>query len=90
MTVILGSNMDAILVDTDEVAEECIEYLREHRIGTATFIPLSTVVTKEVQERLRLASISCHLFQKITTFQTQLASDMLTCYQSHSFYVFLS
>jgi len=45
--------MDAIVVDTQQTGFECIQYLREHRIGVASFIPLNGLKTKEVNERLR-------------------------------------
>ncbi|OMH81658.1 Structural maintenance of chromosomes protein 1, partial [Zancudomyces culisetae] len=38
--VVLGRNSDAIVVDTQQTAIECIRYLREQRAGRATFLPL--------------------------------------------------
>ena len=45
--------MDAIVVDSQQTGYECIQYLREHRIGVASFIPLQGIKVKEVNERLR-------------------------------------
>lgn len=53
VTVIMGSNMDAVVVDSADVARECLKYLREHQVGIATFIPLDAVKAKNVQEQLR-------------------------------------
>ena len=46
--VVLGRHFDALVVDTEGTAKQCIEYLRDHRSGQATFIPLDTIVVKAV------------------------------------------
>ena len=55
VTVAAGKDMDAIVVDTPQTAQTCIEYLRENRVGTATFLPLSQlqVPTPESTQHLR-------------------------------------
>lgn len=62
VSIILGKNMDAIgklfpfhilVVDTEKAALECIKYMREHRCGTATFLPLDTIQTKPINEKYR-------------------------------------
>ncbi|KAG0268385.1 Structural maintenance of chromosomes protein 1 [Actinomortierella ambigua] len=53
MAVILGRHMDAIVVDREKTAVECIQFLREQRSGHATFLPLDTLVVKPVNDRLR-------------------------------------
>ncbi|KIR74165.1 cohesin complex subunit psm1 [Cryptococcus deuterogattii CA1014] len=52
MTV-LGKNIDAVVVEHEKVAIDCIEYMRNQRAGQATFIPLDTIQVKPVPERLR-------------------------------------
>ncbi|KAK8869753.1 hypothetical protein IAR55_000321 [Kwoniella newhampshirensis] len=52
MTV-LGRNVDAVVVEHEKVAIDCIEYMRSQRAGQATFIPLDTIQVKPVPERLR-------------------------------------
>jgi structural maintenance of chromosome 1 len=52
MTV-LGRNIDAVVVDHEKTAIDCIEYMRNQRAGQATFIPLDTIQVKPVPERLR-------------------------------------
>ena len=55
VTVAGGKDMDAIVVDTKKTAFDCIKYLRDQRIGTATFLPLDSlqVPSPESTERLR-------------------------------------
>lgn len=48
-----GKHMDAIVVDTKHVAAECIRYLKEHRIGTCSFLPLDNITPKDIPEWLR-------------------------------------
>ena len=43
VTVAAGKDMDAIVVDTKQTGFECIKYLREQRIGVATFLPLDSL-----------------------------------------------
>ena len=50
---VLGRNLDSIVVDHEQTAIDCIEYMRNQRAGQATFIPLDTIQIKPVQEKLR-------------------------------------
>jgi structural maintenance of chromosome 1 len=43
VTVAAGKDMDAIVVNTKETGFECIKYLRDQRVGTATFLPLDSL-----------------------------------------------
>lgn len=52
MTV-LGRNIDAVVVEHEKTAIDCIEYMRTQRAGQATFIPLDTIQVKSVSDRLR-------------------------------------
>ena len=54
----LGRDADAVVVSHEKTALECIEYLRNQRAGQATFIPLDTIQTKPINDRLR--SLSPH------------------------------
>ena len=53
VTIAMGKNMDAVIVDEEKVAIECIAYLKEKKCPPETFIPLDTVRTKPVREALR-------------------------------------
>ncbi|KAG0691154.1 Structural maintenance of chromosomes protein 1 [Pichia californica] len=53
LAAILGKNFDAIIVDTISTATECIEYMKEQRLGVASFIPLDTVKIQSLDSNLR-------------------------------------
>ena len=53
VSVVLGRHSDAVVVDTESTAKQCIEYLRDHRSGQATFIPLDTIQVKAVGTNLK-------------------------------------
>ena len=44
LQVAAGSRFQALVVETDRVAEECIRLLREERRGRATFLPLNKML----------------------------------------------
>jgi len=44
LNVAAGARMQAIVVDTDEVASECIGYLKKNKAGRATFLPLNRML----------------------------------------------
>jgi structural maintenance of chromosome 1 len=51
--VALGRWADAVVVDDDAVARQCIAHLKEQRLERLTFIPLRNVRAQAVDERLR-------------------------------------
>ncbi|KAF8840540.1 RecF/RecN/SMC protein [Paxillus ammoniavirescens] len=53
VSVILGRNIDAVVVDEEKTAIECIEYLRTQRAGQATFLPLDTISVKPINDKFR-------------------------------------
>lgn len=73
VTVAAGKDMDAIIVETKATGLECIRYLREQRVGTATFLPLDTlqVPSRESMERIRARVGQDPRFR--------LAADVITC-----------
>ncbi|KAL2393181.1 Structural maintenance of chromosomes protein 1 [Exophiala dermatitidis] len=50
---VLGRHFDSVVVDTEATAKQCIEYLRDHRSGQATFIPLDTIHVKALNSNLK-------------------------------------
>jgi structural maintenance of chromosome 1 len=50
---ILGRHTNAVIVEQEKTAIDCIEYMKNQRAGSATFIPLDTIQVKAVPERLR-------------------------------------
>ncbi|KAH9053337.1 cohesin complex subunit psm1 [Lactarius vividus] len=53
ISVVLGRNIDAVVVDEERTAIDCIEYMRNQRAGQATFIPLDTIQVKPVNDKFR-------------------------------------
>jgi len=72
VTVAGGKNMDAVVVDTKQTAFECIQYLREQRVGTAVFLPLDSLVTPAPYSAERLRSLE-------SDNRYRLCSDVITC-----------
>ena len=53
VTIAMGKNMDAIVVDEEKTAHECIRYLKETKGAPETFIPLDTIRVKPIRDHLR-------------------------------------
>ncbi|KAF9517669.1 hypothetical protein BS47DRAFT_1339193 [Hydnum rufescens UP504] len=53
VSVVLGRNLDAVVVDQEKTAIDCIEYMRNQRAGQATFIPLDTIQVKPINDKFR-------------------------------------
>lgn len=53
VSTVLGRHFDAVVVDNEKTAKECIEHLRDQRTGQATFIPLDTIQVKAVNSNLK-------------------------------------
>lgn len=43
MDIAAGGHLSSVVVNSDEVAQKAIQYLREERLGTATFLPLNKI-----------------------------------------------
>ncbi|MBO4367330.1 MAG: chromosome segregation protein SMC [Clostridia bacterium] len=67
----LGASLQNIVVGTEEDAKRLISYLRENRLGRATFLPLSAVRGRTLDSRERqLLSMKgcCGLASELVTF----------------------
>ena len=53
VSTFLGRHIDAIVVDDERIANECIQYLRSERRGVATFIPLDTISGTTIDSNLK-------------------------------------
>ena len=53
VSIVLGRHFDAVVVDSEATAKQCIQYLRDHRSGQATFIPLDTIQVKALSSNLK-------------------------------------
>jgi chromosome segregation protein len=56
--VAAGHRMQSIVVDSDAVASECINYLKKNRIGRATFLPLNRMIDGRPRGKAIMASKS--------------------------------
>lgn len=72
ISTILGKNADAIVVETQRDAIECIEYLKSTRKGQATFIPLDTALVKDIDHRLRSISSGARLAFDVIEYDEKL------------------
>lgn len=61
ISVILGKNMDAVVVSDQQTAIECIRYMKDQRAGQATFLPLDSLTVKPVNEKYRTFSKGAQL-----------------------------
>ncbi len=48
LEVIIGASKNFIIVDNQETAKECIEYLKNNKLGRATFFPLNVIKPKGI------------------------------------------
>lgn len=53
LAVVMGSNIDSVVVEDERAAKECVTYLKQQRIPPMTFIPLRTIKVRAPDERLR-------------------------------------
>lgn len=53
VTKVLGKNMDAIIVDSERTARDCIQYMKEQRAEPETFLPLDFIEVRPTNEKLR-------------------------------------
>ncbi|POM61717.1 Structural maintenance of chromosomes protein [Phytophthora palmivora] len=53
VTVATGKHMDSIVVTDYRTGQDCIQYLRDSRAGSAQFIPLDKIRVKPIHERFR-------------------------------------
>eukprot|EP00053_Salpingoeca_punica_P018841 m.187119 g.187119 ORF g.187119 m.187119 type:complete len:1238 (-) comp17517_c0_seq1:164-3877(-) len=68
VTVIMGKNMDAVVVDNERTAIDCIQHLRSQRAGVATFIPLESVIVQPVNESFRNLSSTSRLMLDVIEY----------------------
>ncbi len=58
LNVAAGNRMQSIVVDTDQVASECINYLKKNKLGRATFLPLNKMLDGRPRGKATMASKS--------------------------------
>lgn len=76
-----GARMQAIIVDDDGVAAECIDFLKKRKIGRATFLPLNKMLVGRPRGKAILVAKECSGFAiDLCTFDEK--------YRDAFFYVF--
>ena len=53
LSVVLGRNLEAIVVDEEKTAIHCIEYMRNQCASQTAFLPLDTIQVKPVNDKFR-------------------------------------
>jgi len=53
ITKVMGKSMDAIVVDSEKTARECIKFMKEQHLQSETFYPLDYIDVTPLDERLR-------------------------------------
>lgn len=76
VAIILGRHYDAIVVDTEKTARECIQFLKDQRAGQATFVPLDTIIHKQPNANLRGMHQGMRLAIDTIDFDTNLERAM--------------
>ncbi|CCG82948.1 putative Cohesin complex subunit [Taphrina deformans PYCC 5710] len=73
VATVLGRNIDSIVVDSEQVARDCIEYMREQRRGIATFLPLDTLTVVQIKADLRSIHKQARLAIDVINFESAIA-----------------
>lgn len=76
VSVVLGRNIDAIVVDHEKTGIDCIDYLRSQRAGQATFIPLDTIKVKPVLDKFRSFAKGARLAVDVIQFDPSVERAM--------------
>ncbi|OLY82293.1 Structural maintenance of chromosomes protein 1 [Smittium mucronatum] len=69
--ITFGKFAEAIVVDSQSTAIECIRYLREQRAGKATFLPLDSLSTNTVSDSLRRAHPNSRLVIDVLEYDSK-------------------
>jgi len=53
LEIAAGHRIKSIVVETDEVAAECINYLKKNKFGVATFLPLNKIKNIRIEDNVK-------------------------------------
>jgi len=53
MEIAAGPKIKSIVVEDDKIASECIKYLKDNKLGVATFLPLNKISSKPIGSETR-------------------------------------
>ena len=82
VTMVMGKNMDAVVVDDEKTAKECIQYLKDQRIGSLCFIPLQTIRVKPLIEEYRELGGTAKLLVDVIAYDRSIENAVLHACQS--------
>ena len=71
ITVALGKNMDAVVVEDISTAKECIQWLKNHFLPPMMFLPLRTIKARPINEMSRNLGGTSKLAYDIVQFSQQ-------------------
>ncbi|EEB06777.1 mitotic cohesin complex subunit Psm1 [Schizosaccharomyces japonicus yFS275] len=66
----LGRNFESIVVESHTIAKECINYIRDQRVGVMTFLPMDTIAAKPTNQNLRGAYTGARLAIDIINYES--------------------
>jgi structural maintenance of chromosome 1 len=72
----LGRHWDSVVVDSEKSARECMQYLKDQRLGRMTFIPLDTIIHEQPNANLRGIHPGMRLAIDTIDFDTNLERAM--------------
>ena len=80
ISTLLGKNMDAVVVDSHKTGCDCVQFIKAHRYGPMTFIPLDNIEVQAINDRYRTIhrgarlAIDCLSFESIHERALQFAT----------------
>ncbi|KAJ1739879.1 Structural maintenance of chromosomes protein 1 [Coemansia sp. RSA 990] len=77
VATVLGRHMDAIVVDQQATAIECISYIKEQRAGQATFLPLDTLQPQSISDGLRHVHRGARLATDVLQYDSSIEAAVM-------------
>ncbi|KAJ1946479.1 Structural maintenance of chromosomes protein 1, partial [Linderina pennispora] len=77
VATVLGRHVDAIVVDQQATAIECINYMKEQRAGQATFLPLDTLQPQTTNDSLRHVHTGARLATDVLKYDRSVEAAVL-------------
>ncbi|CAL8092994.1 unnamed protein product [Orchesella dallaii] len=79
---VIGKEMEAIVVDSESTAKQCIQYLKEQMIEPEMFLPLDLLQVKPLKTRFRQHGSDIRLAFDVLKFDSQIETAILHCTKS--------
>ena len=54
LEIAAGPRIQSIVVEDDSIAQKCINYLKENKLGTATFLPLNKIKYRQISNEVKI------------------------------------